>query len=170
MRLSLIGFMGSGKSTVGALIARRLSIAYYETDQLIEKDVKMSISDIFRHRGEIFFREQEIAMAKKLSVENSCLISTGGGIVQNKIAIDYMKMNRGVVIYLATTWDEIISRIQYDKADQRPLFQDIDKARSLYHLRLPLYEAYADYVIHTDHKNPSEIGAEAITLIQMTPS
>ena len=84
MKISLIGPMAAGKSTVGKLLAQHLTWPFYDTDSLIETEMQCSISDIFKHHGEAKFRQLETLTLQKLfSTPENCIIATGGGIIHN---------------------------------------------------------------------------------------
>jgi shikimate kinase len=155
MKIVLIGFMGAGKSSVAAELAKKLQLQYIETDALVlAKSGKSSISQVFSQDGEVCFRELEMEVAKALSKQDNVVISTGGGMVQNKLCIDYLRQN-GLVIYLSATFSEIEKRLRGDTT--RPLFLDKTKANELYKFRKQLYEMYADMIITTDKRSISEI-------------
>ena len=155
----LIGFMGSGKSSVARELAKKVHLPVVEMDELIvERSKRKSVNDIFRKDGEVRFRELEVEVANGLHSKDGMVISTGGGVVMNGIIIEYLKTN-GKVVFLDTSFETICSRLQGDAS--RPKFQDKDAARALYELRLPLYKEYADRIISTEGKAPQEL-AEAI--------
>jgi shikimate kinase len=155
MNIVLIGFMGSGKSSVAFELGKKLNMKTKETDTLVlAKSKRKSIKDIFLIDGEIRFRELEIEIAKKLSGEKEIVISTGGGIVMNKICIDYLKQN-GTVIFLSTTFAEIERRLKGDTT--RPLFMDKKQAQKLFMMRKQLYKNYTSVTIKTDGKSIDEI-------------
>lgn len=151
----LIGFMGSGKSTVAGLLSKKLEKDLVETDTMVvARSGRDSVKDIFAMDGEIRFRELELRSAHDLSNRNGIVISTGGGMVINKLCMDYLKQN-GVVVYLETQFDVIEKRLKGD--DTRPLFSDVDKARKLFQFRTHLYEEYADIRVKTDRRTVAEI-------------
>lgn len=162
MNIILIGFMGSGKSTVGKLIAQRQSKEHIEMDDLIlHRSGRSSISEIFAQDGEIRFRELEMEIAKEVSNKKNNIISSGGGVVMNKINIDYLKIG-GPIVYLKTGFHELEKRLEGDST--RPLFQNKGKARELYEMRAVLYETYADHVIKTDNKSVVEVVTSVINI------
>lgn len=162
MNIILIGFMGSGKSTVGKLIAHQQSRKHIEMDDLIlHRSGRSSISEIFAQDGEIKFRELEMKIAKEVSNKKNNIISSGGGVVMNKINIDYLKIG-GPIIYLKTSYHELEKRLEGDSS--RPLFQNKKKARELYDMRAVLYEAYADHVIETDNQSIIEVVTHVINI------
>lgn len=162
MNIIFIGFMGSGKSTVGKLLAQRQLREHIEMDDLIlHRSGRSSISEIFAKDGEIRFRELEMEIAKEVSKKENSVISSGGGVVMNKINIDYLKMG-GFVVCLKTSFRELEKRLKGDMT--RPLFQNKEKARELYDVRSVLYETYADHVIKTDHRSIVEVVTSVINI------
>lgn len=151
----LIGFMGSGKSTVAEMLSKKLQRRRIETDgEVLVSSKRKSIADIFAQDGEMAFRELELKIASSLKDVNDTVISTGGGMVVNKLCIDYLKRN-GIIVYLETSFEAIEKRLEGD--DTRPLFSDLDKARKLFGFRKHLYEEYADIRITTDNQTAEEI-------------
>lgn len=162
MNIILIGFMGSGKSSVGQLLAKTTNRKNLEMDEYIVRlSKRKSINEIFEKDGETTFRELEIKVSKKLQDTTNTIVSTGGGIVMNKICLDYLKKN-GKVIFLSTKFETIEKRLRSDTS--RPLFQDKQKAKKLYALRNPLYREYANKTIVTDEKNVNDLVKEIINL------
>ncbi|WP_293444974.1 shikimate kinase [Persephonella sp.] len=155
----LVGFMGSGKSTVGRILAEKLNLNFVDVDQLIEEEKKMKISDIFKKKGEKYFRELERKRIKDLSKKENLVISTGGGLGANRENIELMKKT-GLVVWLDVSLDEIIKRCKGDK--NRPLLnQPYENLKKLYDSRKPVYKM-AHIHIKTDNKNPEEIAEEII--------
>jgi len=156
MNIILIGFMGSGKSTVGKQLSQLLNFPLVEMDELIlRKSGCSTAAEIFAKGGELLFRDIEIATAKEFQSTTSQVISTGGGVVLNKIILDYLKTKESKVIYLKTSFENLAKRVEGDQ--NRPLFQSLSDAKQLYQFRLSLYHHYADEVIETDHQSPEEI-------------
>jgi len=160
MKIILIGFMGSGKTTVANILAKKLNLEVIEIDQLILKKSGKSINQIFSEDGEMRFRELEIKMAKSLAKKDKCIISTGGGVVINKINIDYLKEN-GKIIFLKTSLSEVKKRLKNDKV--RPLFKNKKFIKKMFDFRQALYEEYADLIISTDGKSVEKITYEIIS-------
>jgi len=164
--IALIGFMATGKTSVGQKLAEFLGNEYQfvETDQLIIEDVGKSIPKIFAEDGEITFREYEITACKKASKYEKHIISCGGGIVLNKINIDYLKQNCYVVL-LQTTAKEIYKRAMNDGQETRPVIDKEDPKREIENVlnfRKPFYEAAAEIIVDTTNKSIDEIVKEII--------
>jgi len=147
--------MGAGKTSVADLLSRRLEITKIEMDDLVlKKSGERSINDIFNRFGETYFRELEIKIAKTLSKKRNTVISTGGGVVMNKINLDYLKKN-GKTVFLKASFRTIEKRLKNDVC--RPLFEDKGKAKKLFLFRRSLYNEYADLVINTDNQSVEEV-------------
>ncbi|MDD5604693.1 MAG: shikimate dehydrogenase [Dehalococcoidales bacterium] len=159
----LIGFMGSGKTTVARILAGKTGKRLIELDRLIEINAGISIPEIFSIRGETEFRELEIAAIKEVSGVNNQVISCGGGVILNKINIDRLKEN-GVVVYLEVNPDEIMSRMQ-SQSVEKPVLKnpgDLDEVRELLSFREPFYRAYADIIINTTSLSAEETAQQII--------
>lgn len=157
----LIGFMGSGKSTIGRELAKQTAKTYMDTDQFIEKTSNQQIADIFQKSGESTFRRMEMNALKNMSSYD--IISTGGGIVEREENIHTMKQN-GIVIYLHASLSEIYTRLGND--ENRPLWNtDIESKKKLYERRNQLYERFADKIIHTNNKSVQEVVDESMYII-----
>jgi len=155
MKIVLIGFMGSGKTTVAKLMSSKLNLKTIEMDDLVvKKSGRRSVSEIFFQNGETRFRELEIEVAKEIRNKDEVIVSTGGGAVMNKIIIDYLK-EKGKIIFLKTSFKTIKKRLK--NSHDRPLFKDRNKARELFDFRQKLYEEYADFIIKTDNKTLEEV-------------
>ncbi len=140
----LIGYMGSGKTTVGKEISRQSGMPFYDMDALLETLLGDSISHIFEQKGESYFREQETKLAKALSTLNGCILSTGGGVVKNPENIRILKEN-GRVFFLNPPFSEIKKRLTGDTS--RPLLKNPDQMEKIYHERLELYQNSAAHNI-----------------------
>lgn len=151
----LIGFMGSGKTTVGKALGEQWDIPVFDTDEEIVKKQKMSINEIFENIGEKGFRKLETDMLTSLS-SSDCIIMTGGGIILKEINVQYMREN-GTVIFLKTTIAEILRRLEQDQT--RPLLKGDKKknALELFERRKDLYQAAAHIIIDTTNKSVIDI-------------
>lgn len=159
----LIGFMGSGKSTVGAYLKETYQLSSVDTDEWIEKNYEKSIPSIFAEEGEEQFRQYEMEALRALHGYD--VIATGGGIVERDENYSTMHEN-GTIVYLQASFKEIMVRLQHDAS--RPLWknQDIVEREKLYNRRHALYTSFADVVIHTDQKKIADIGERIIELVQ----
>ena len=151
-RIFLIGFMGSGKSTIGHVLEQLYSVDFADTDHYIEEKQQRKISDIFAKEGEDYFRDLESNTIQSIEAK---IISTGGGIIERQENISIMK-GRGKVVYLSASFEEISRRLEGDAS--RPLWKQDRNARiALFERRVPIYEAAADYIVHTEGKTAEQI-------------
>ena len=159
----LIGPMGSGKTTIGKHLAKKLGLDFYDCDHELERLTGASVNLIFDLEGEEGFRERENCLLKELTVMNGVLIATGGGTVCNE-ENRLMLRSRGYVVYLKTSIEEQLKRLSKDKS--RPLLQAEDRAQRLKNLarvRNPLYDATADLVF-TARKSSVHATAKALSI------
>ncbi|SDQ50635.1 shikimate kinase [Virgibacillus subterraneus] len=160
--LYLIGFMGSGKSTIGEMLSSSLRVSHIDTDHMVEEVYGQTIAAIFQNNGEGTFRMYESEVLKNTPLQN-CVISTGGGIVEKGENVLFMKEN-GVVVYLETSFDEIAKRLEDDQT--RPLWSNnVQEKKDLFIHRKKLYEKDADIIVHTDNKTAIEITEEVKALL-----
>jgi shikimate kinase len=165
-KVILIGFMGSGKSSVAPLLATKLGYSLVDLDSLIVQQSGFpSIPALFSEKGEPEFRNLEAHVANSLRNAEQVVISTGGGIVGRSSNIENLKHGGGAVVFLKTSFDEIRRRISDMSA--RPLFQNPEQAAALYETRLPLYNAYADITVSTDGKTPDEVCSEITNQLEL---
>lgn len=156
MNIVLIGFMGSGKSTIAKCLSALLGISYVEMDDLVYQITACrNMREVFAKGGELLLRETEIQIAKEYAAKKNLILSTGGGIVLNKIALDYFTEKGAKVIFLKAPFETIAQRLKND--DTRPLFKEIEEAKKAYNFRLPLYLGYADEIVDTACRSPGEI-------------
>lgn len=156
MRIVLIGFMGSGKTSVAKKLAKGLSLKSIDMDELILKSSGFkSINEIFEKKGEKSFRAMELNVAGKLADEDNVVIATGGGVVMNRQTMDPLSKN-SIVIYLKLSFDNASKRISQKKI-KPPLFQDNNQAEKLFNKREPLYTLYADIIVDTDNIEINEV-------------
>lgn len=120
-RIYLTGFMTSGKSTLGSILANVLGWNFYDLDQEIEKDERMKVTEIFETNGEPYFREIESKKLKSLSEEKKVIISLGGGTIVNEENVKFIT-NNGKLVYLKVKPEIIYTRIK--KKTDRPLFKE----------------------------------------------
>ena len=147
--LVLIGLPGCGKSTVGRSLARRLSVPFRDSDQLIEQRIGTSIRAFFEQHGEAAFRDIEQQVLEDLAAAAPCVLATGGGAVLREANRQSLR-RAGQVIYLRASPEELWRRLRHDT--QRPLLQVSDpqaRLRELHAQRDPLYRETADFTIDT---------------------
>lgn len=140
MKIFLIGFMGSGKSTVGFCLSEKLNCEFVDADKFIEENLDLSVKEIFSRFGEEFFRKKERETIKELaSREGDLIIATGGGCVQDEKNVSEMKKN-GKIVFLDASYEKIMSRIKNDES--RPLLFKVN-----FRERCFLYENCADLIV-----------------------
>jgi shikimate kinase len=145
--IALIGMPGSGKSTVGRLLARHLKLRFVDSDHEIERRIGMPIRSFFEIQGEEAFRDVESQVIDDLSQEDGTVLATGGGVVLRAANRERLRERRRV-IYLRSTPEELYRRLRHDT--QRPLLQVGDplrRLRELYRERDPLYRQTAHYSV-----------------------
>ena len=169
MKIILLGYMASGKSTVGRLLAKIIGCKFVDLDNYIEKKEGKTISDIFNKKGEIYFRKVENTYLKELlTMDEKTVISLGGGTPCYANNMDLIKSQKDAVsFYLKTSIKEIVNRLIHEK-DKRPIVADIDSEGALTefvgkHLfeRNPYYMR-SDHIIDTDKKTTKTIVEEII--------
>lgn len=164
--LVLIGFMGSGKSSVGMKLAERLNRRFVDMDREIEKICGMSVSDLFRRYGELRFRSEEKLMAQKLAGQSGLVIATGGGVVLGEGNLDALREN-GVVITLAAAPENIYQRVNRKKGS-RPLLKKnltVEDIEEMLASRQALYQQ-AELIIDTSNKKINEVVDEIINYLR----
>ncbi|MDO8770632.1 MAG: shikimate kinase [Burkholderiaceae bacterium] len=147
VRIALVGLPGSGKSTIGRQLARRLGLAFLDTDQLIEQRLGCSIREYFEREGEASFRDIEQAIIDEVTQTHDGVISTGGGSVLRPANREHLHQ-RSQVVYLRSSPEEIFRRLRHDT--NRPLLQvddPLSRLRDLYEVRDPLYRETAHFMV-----------------------
>ena len=150
MNIILIGFMGSGKSTVGKILSEILDFNFIDIDSEIEKIENLKIKEIFRIYGEDFFRVKEKEILKKLINSKKNVIATGGGIVVDKKNQQILK-RLGIIFFLKISKHTFTERVKYD--NNRPL----KSKQNLFKIRQKYYKNLADYIISSDYNEPFNI-------------
>ncbi len=171
MKVVLIGYRATGKSTVGRNLAAKLKIPFWDTDAIVEKTMGMPIKEIVALHGWDFFREKEKETIKFLMQKEDCVIATGGGVVLFRENIDLLKQNIDLlkkaskIIWLNAPLQDIIERLKKDaqKGGTRPQFTTgniVQETIDIMRQRLPLYESAADYTVDTLNKNVEKVVEE----------
>ncbi len=158
VNLYLVGFMGTGKSTVGRVLSQRLGMNLIDSDAEIERRAGMSISDLFAQRGEAAFRELEREFVENGHPTEGCIVSCGGGLVLQEGIIERLR-ERGVIVCLTARPETILSRTQTHRI--RPLLavdDPLGRIRELLEKRDPVYRAAGTQVL-TDYRPLGEIVA-----------
>ena len=161
----LCGFMGTGKSTVGRMLARQLHLTFVDMDAVIEARAGKPIARIFAEEGEPHFRALERALAQELAAQPRLVVATGGGIVLNPDNLRNFGRT-GLVVCLSASPEVIYARTAH--AQHRPLIEQDDKFKRIVELlaqRRALYAAIP-HQIDTTTLTPQEIAAQVLTLWQ----
>jgi shikimate kinase len=161
----LIGLMGSGKTTLGKILSKKLDKHFYDSDQVIEEKLGVNVPMIFEYEGEAGFREREKDILKELVSKQNIVLATGGGIILSESNRDLLAKN-GIVIYLKSIQKDLVLRMKNDKT--RPLLKNGNVEliiKKLCQEREPLYEQIADFEITTKNKRIHEVVNEIIRTI-----
>jgi shikimate kinase len=161
----LIGLMGSGKTTLGKILSKKLDKQFYDSDHVIEEKLGVNVPMIFEYEGEAGFREREKVILKELVSKQNIVLATGGGIILSESNRDLLAKN-GIVIYLKSNQKDLILRMKNDKT--RPLLKNGNVEliiKKLCQEREPLYEEIADFKIATKNKRIYEVVNEIIRVI-----
>jgi shikimate kinase len=163
--ISLIGLPGSGKTTVGRQLSRRLRVPFLDSDAVVEQQLGCSIREFFEREGEARFRDIEAGVINELTQMAAGVLSTGGGAVLRPQNREHLRA-RTQVIYLNSSPDELFRRLRHDK--NRPLLQVADplgRLRELHTQRHPLYRETAHF--HVDTGRPSVAGLVNMIMMQL---
>ena len=162
-----MGLPGSGKSTIGRQLARRLDVCFLDSDFVIERRIGCSIREFFEREGEQAFRDLEQDVIDELTQNGSCVLSTGGGVVLRQANRDKLHQ-RCQVIYLHSAPEEVFRRLRHDQS--RPLLQVADplaRLKELYDLRDPLYREAAHFVVETGRPSVSTLVNMIVMQLEM---
>jgi shikimate kinase len=156
VNLALIGFMGTGKTSVGRLAAEQLNFEFLDTDELIQERTGRAIADIFAHEGEPAFRALEQQLVRELAARSNTLIATGGGLPVNPDNLASLRRH-ALIVCLWASEDKIWERVSHQ--GNRPLLNDPDpraKISALLAAREPFYKR-ADVLVNTDLRTMREV-------------
>ncbi len=159
----LIGPMGSGKSTIGSMLAKKLGRDFRDSDHFIENRTGVDISRIFDIEGETGFRDRESNALKELLSQNNQVVATGGGSVLREENQALLR-SRGYIIFMDTTVNQQMHRLRRDK--KRPLLQTENprkRLEAMFNERRPIYLDLADLAVKTDRKQARRLASEIIT-------
>ena len=165
-RVILIGPMGSGKTTIGSLLAEKLGLAFRDTDHLIEEREEKPVSQIFLDQGEDAFRAIEKRVLRDELLTDGTVLSLGGGA---PISIDAQSALRAIssyIIFLDISLSTVVPRIGFNR--DRPLLLNNPRGQwqTLMEVRRPIYEALADVTINVDDKSEEEIVTIALSSLE----
>lgn len=163
----LIGMMGAGKTTTGRALAKLLEKNFADLDERIEKEGHLTINEIFRTKGETYFRAQEKRVLREAAHHlTDTVVATGGGIVLNPENIEQMRQT-GRLIYLATSIEVLWARVKEKK--DRPLLSSPDPRavlQDLFKTRTPLYESACHERFMTDGLRPEEVALQIVEKVR----
>ena len=165
-RVILIGPMGSGKTTIGSLLAQKLGLSFRDTDHLIEEQEEKTVSQIFLDQGEDAFRAIEKRVLREELLTDGTVLSLGGGA---PISIDAQSALRAIashIIFLDISLSTVAPRIGFNR--DRPLLLNNPRGQwqTLMEARRPIYEAIADATINVDDKSEEEIVTIALSSLE----
>ena len=144
--------MGSGKTTVGKTLARRLYKDFVDVDSVIEKEQGCSIAEIFERKGEAYFRSLEQTCINTLTKKKGQIIATGGGVPIHSTIAD-----KSLIVYIEADFDVIVARLSPRERAKRPLFDEEQKARALYEKRIDTYKKLATFSVDANQEVPTFI-------------
>jgi shikimate kinase len=155
MKIYLVGFMGSGKTTVGRELAARIDAPFFDLDELIEAADKMSIREMFAQKGEPYFRKRERDLLRSTRHLESAVVATGGGTFTFDENIQFIQ-SEGLSVYLSAPYALLRARIGSSK-DDRPLFRDDLSTHELYANRIRYYRMSDLTIDVREDETPVEI-------------
>ena len=164
----LIGFMGTGKTSTGRMLAAKLGCAFIDMDQKIEEEAGISIPEMFAQKGEAYFREKERQLVTYLAGRRNAVISTGGGTVKDPENMRQFRKT-GVVICLTASVDAVLERTSH--RGSRPVLDQADQGdrraavAGLMKERQELY-AHADYMVDTSRLSPMQVTEEILHFLK----
>tara|TARA_R110000851_G_C12939080_1_gene552079 strand:+ start:186 stop:701 length:516 start_codon:yes stop_codon:yes gene_type:complete len=170
VKIVLVGYMGSGKTTIGKLLANKLKISFLDLDEVIEQGLEDSISNIFNGKGEIFFRKKEHEyLIDVLSKKEKLILSTGGGTPCYSGNMETMLTLADHVFYLKVSIPGLVKRLLLEK-EHRPLIKNIDNGDLPEFIGKHLFERNnfylkANHIIECDDKDPETLVAEIQELL-----
>ncbi|MBT9154765.1 MAG: Shikimate kinase 1 [Firmicutes bacterium] len=166
----LMGMMGSGKSSVGRMLTRRLNLVAIDLDREIERRVGLTVAEIFALHGEAYFRIlEEEALLRLAETGRPMILSLGGGAVLAQRGMEALKTKATAVIYLKASVPQLLMRLKHSRV-KRPLLENTadpsGRLRELLAVRRPLYERYADFTVDTNGKLLSAVAEEIYDLVR----
>ena len=160
----LCGFMGSGKSTIGNLLSKKMGMSFVDMDKYIEKQENKTVTQIFEENGEEYFREKEREASRLLGSKRGLIIAAGGGTLTFPENVEAFREN-GRIVLLNVSPETVAERLKSDNT--RPLLEKPDKLlaiKELFEARMPLYKSDADIVVDAD-QSPMQVCMEIMSSI-----
>ena len=165
MNLVLIGYRGTGKSTVARLLSQQLGRDVVSLDQEIVRDVGRSIPEIVAEHGWPHFRDIEAAVTRRVAARDGLIIDAGGGVILRRENVDALR-HHGMLVWLRASVPVIVARIQ--AGTERPALTAgksfTEEVEAVLRERTPLYEAAAHHQVETDGRSPEDVAAEVARL------
>jgi shikimate kinase len=167
--IALIGFMGSGKSTIGRQLALKLGWRFQDTDTLIEKVVGCTVPTLFAREGEAAFRDKETAILLGITLGERQVIATGGGAILREENVAALR-SRSLVVYLTAQPEVLVERVGR-RPGERPLLMNDEESPlvrilTLLATRGPLYQQAAHCIVDTSARTPPALADEIIRLLE----
>ena len=163
MNIVLVGYRGTGKSAVGAIVAERLGMQCIAMDAKIVEKVGMSIPEFVEKHDWPAFRNVESEVARELSGVDNIVVDSGGGVIERSENIDALRAN-GIIIWLKASVDTIVSRIE--GGTERPSLTGVksftDEVEEILDRRIPKYAAAAQYAVDTDDLTPEQVADRVV--------
>lgn len=167
MNIVLIGYRGTGKSVIGAMLAKRLGMQCVAMDEEIVNKAGMSVPEIVEQFGWPGFRDRESAEARDLATRDNIIIDTGGGIIERQENIEVLQKN-ACMIWLKASVQTIVARIE--GGTQRPALTEgktfTEEVAEVLERRNPKYQSAAQHEIDTDHLTPQQIADAIVDIVQ----
>jgi shikimate kinase len=170
LRIACVGLPGSGKSTVGRQLARRMACRFIDSDHVLEQRMGCSIREFFEREGEPAFRDMDESVIDELSLDGDYVLSTGGGAVLRPSNRRHLH-ERTTTVYLHSAPEEVFRRLRHDL--NRPLLQVADplqRLKELYLLRDPLYRETAHLVIETGRPSVASLVTTIMLALKLEPA
>ncbi len=167
-RIFLVGFMGAGKSSIGAALADRLSLGFIDLDEEISRRLDAPIPEIFTRFGEATFRTAEHEELARCAESVDIVVATGGGAFCSDANRDVIHRSSGVSVFLDLPWAVLRQRLLRDHSD-RPMYNDTDQARLLFEERLPHYKRALVRVSLAGEEDPDEVAERVVATLREAP-
>jgi shikimate kinase len=167
-RIFLVGFMGAGKSSIGAALAARLGCRFFDLDDEIVRRLGASIPEIFTNRGEAAFRAAESEELARCAALDHVVVATGGGAFCSDANREVIHRAGGVSVLVDLPWSVLEERLARDNSD-RPLYDDADQARQLFEERLPHYRRALVRVSLVGDEGPDEVAKHVEAALREAP-
>jgi len=166
----LIGFMGTGKTAVGRIVARMLNYHFVDTDEMVEEATGLTINQIFRKHGEIRFRSEEALVVKKLKGKKNLVIATGGGVALSEENVKILR-EEGIIVLLTADPAVILERVsrRNTRRNTRPFLakgKTIETINELIRERREIYENFADLTVDTSGSSMEDTAARIVKMIR----